>query len=120
MELKDYFEFINNETIRVAGTRVGIETLLRDYQEGASPEELVLRYPSLSLEQVHATITYYLANREEVDRYLEGVRHRQEEDWREQQSRPSEFVLALRERLVKQRWALHRKRTDPTSDQVTR
>ena len=49
MELKDYFEFIDNEKIRVAGTRVGIETLLRDYQEGASPEEIVLRYPTLSL-----------------------------------------------------------------------
>jgi len=119
MELKDYFEFINNEKIRVAGTRVGIETLLRDYQEGASPEEIVLRYPTLSLEQVHATITYYLANREEVDRYLKQVRHRQEEGWREQQRQPSEFVLALRARLVKQRGALHRKKTEATP-QVSR
>ena len=119
MELKDYFEFINNEKIRVAGTRVGIETLLRDYQEGASPEEIVLRYPTLSLEQVHATITYYLANREEVDRYLEQVRHCQEEGWREQQRQPSEFVLALRARLLKQRGALHRKKTEATP-QVSR
>jgi uncharacterized protein (DUF433 family) len=115
MELKDYFEFVNNETIRVSGTRVGVETVLRDYQEGASPEELVLRYPTLSLEQVHATITYYLANRQEVDSYLERVRHRRQEGWREQQSRPSEFVLALRERLVAQRRALHRKKKDSTS-----
>jgi uncharacterized protein (DUF433 family) len=109
MELKGYFEFINNDKIRVAGTRVGIETILRDYQEGASPEEIVLRYPTLSLEKVHATITYYLANREEVDRYLEQVRHRQKEGWREQQRQPSDFVRALRARLIKQRRTIHRK-----------
>lgn len=119
MELEKYFEFIDEGTVRIAGSRVGIETLLRDYQEGASPEEVVLRYPTLSLEQVHATITYYLANREEVDRYLEQVRHRQEEGWREQQRQPSEFVQALRERLVKQRGTLHRKKMEATP-QVSR
>jgi uncharacterized protein (DUF433 family) len=107
MELERYFEFVDNETIRVAGTRVGIETVLRDYHEGASPEEIVLRYPTLSLEQVHATITYYLANREEVDRYLEKVEEYQEEGWGEQQRKPLEFVKALRERLDRQRQALH-------------
>jgi uncharacterized protein (DUF433 family) len=62
MELESYFEFIGEDAIRVAGTRVGIETILRDYEAGAGPEEIVLHYPTLSLEQVHATITYYLAN----------------------------------------------------------
>ena len=103
MELEGYFEFIGEEAIRIAGTRVGIETVLRDYKEGASPEEIVLRYPTLSLEQVHATITYYLANQEEVEAYLTLVRRRREEAWQEQQRHPSEFVRALRERLERQR-----------------
>ena len=103
MELTDYFEFIGEDAIRIAGTRVGIETVLRDYREGAGPEEIVLRYPTLSLEQVHATITYYLANREKVEAYLTLVRRRQEEAWQEQQHHPSEFVRALRERLERQR-----------------
>lgn len=103
MDLERYFEFINEDAIRIAGTRVGIETVLRDYQEGASPEEIVLRYPTLSLEQVHATITYYLANREKVEAYLERVRQRQEEAWQEQQRHPSEFVRSLRERLERER-----------------
>jgi len=106
MKLESYFEFINEDAIRIAGTRVGIETVLRDYQEGASPEEIVLRYPTLSLEQIHATITYYLANREQVEAYLERVRQRQEEAWQEQQRHPSEFVRALRERLERERYAL--------------
>jgi uncharacterized protein (DUF433 family) len=41
---------------------VGIETVVRDYWEGASPEEIARRYPTLTLEQIHATITYALAN----------------------------------------------------------
>jgi len=103
MELEGYFEFIGEEAIRIAGTRVGIETVLRDYGEGASPEEIVLRYPTLSLEQVHATITYYLANQEKLEAYLTLVRQRWEEAWQEQQRHPSEFVRALRERLERQR-----------------
>ena len=106
MELESYFEFVNQEAIRIKGTRVGIETVLRDYKEGASPEEIVLRYPTLSLEQVHATITYYLANREKVEAYLKRVRQRQEEAWQEQQQHPSAFVRSLRERLERQRQLL--------------
>lgn len=88
MKLEKYFEFISNESIRVAGTRVGIETILRDYKQGARPEEIVLHYPTLFLEQVHATITYYLANQEKVESYLEKVRQSQEEAWREHQRSP--------------------------------
>lgn len=106
MELENYFEFIDQEAIRIKGTRVGIETVLCDYKEGASPEEIVLRYPTLSLEQVHATLLYYLANREKVETYLKRVRQRQEEAWQEQQRHPSEFVRLLRERLERQRDAL--------------
>lgn len=115
MELESYFEFINNKAIRIAGIRVGIETILRNYQQGASPEEIILCYPTLSLEQVHATITYYLANQEKVDTYLEEVRQRQEKGWQEQQRNPSEFVRELRRRLEEQRRLMHRSKSETTS-----
>jgi uncharacterized protein (DUF433 family) len=105
MQLEQYFEFLGNDAIRIAGTRVGIETVVRDYEEGASPEEIVLRYPTLSLEQVHATITYYLAHQREIQSYVARVRGRQQEDWQRQQRRPSAFVRALRRRLKAQRQA---------------
>jgi uncharacterized protein (DUF433 family) len=111
MELEKYFEFINNESIRVAGTRVGIETILYDYRRGASPEEIVLHYPTLSLEQVHATITFYLASRERVDNYLQKTKQRDEEAWREQQRQPSEFLIALRKRLDRRRRELRPEET---------
>ncbi len=103
MELEAYFEFVSPEAIRVKGTRVGIEVILRDYLEGASPEEIVLRYPTLSLEQVHATITYYLHNREAVEAYLRRCWDEGEAAWQAQQRSPSTFVRALRERLQRQR-----------------
>ena len=32
--------------------------VIRDYKLGATPEEMVIHYPTLTLEQVYATITY--------------------------------------------------------------
>ncbi|MCB0047933.1 MAG: DUF433 domain-containing protein, partial [Caldilinea sp.] len=60
--LESYFDFIRTPadtllSIRVTGTRVGIEYILREYMQGASPEELALRFPTVTLEQIHATIT---------------------------------------------------------------
>ena len=60
MKLEDYFDFLAPDDIRVKGTRVGIETILSDYLDfGLFPEDIVLCYPTLSLEAVYATITYY-------------------------------------------------------------
>ena len=115
MELESYFEFIAENAIRIAGTRVGVETVVRDYREGAGPEEIVLRYPTLTLEQVHATITYYLANREKVEAYLDRVRQHQEEAWQEQQHHPSAFVRSLRERIEQQRQVLRLKTPEQVS-----
>ncbi len=103
--LEDYFDFVRTSdgtlsAIRVVGTRVGVEYVLRDYMQGASPEELALRFPTLTLEQIHATITYSLAQRDEVADYLRSVSRRQQVDV--SQPIPKDqaaFVQALRDRL---------------------
>ena len=46
MELESYFDFVSPEEIRVKGTRIGIETVLEDYLEGAGPEEIAVRIRS--------------------------------------------------------------------------
>lgn len=97
MQLEDYFDFLAPDDIRLKGTRVGIETVLYDFiHRCRAPEEIATSYPSTTLEQVYATILYYLHNREQVTKYLE--------DWlawgdrmREEQNRnPPPFVLRLR------------------------
>ncbi len=101
MELESYFDFIQEDVIRIKGNRIDIEIVLEDYLEGASPEEILLRYPTLNLEKIHATILYYLAKKEEVEAYLERVRQLDEKAEQEQLRNPSPFVIELRERFAK-------------------
>lgn len=56
--------------MRVGQTRVPIDTVVYCFNEGASPEEITLRYTSLALPDVYAVINYYLHNKAEVDRYV--------------------------------------------------
>ena len=51
MELENYFDFVQEDVIRIKGNRIDIEIVLEDYLEGASPEEILLRYPTLNLEK---------------------------------------------------------------------
>ena len=101
MKLESYFDFIEEDVIRIKGHRIDIEIVLEDYLAGASPEEILLRYPTLNLEKIHATILYYLAKKEEVEAYLERVRQLDEEAEQEQLRNPSPFVVELRERFAK-------------------
>ena len=95
IDMNDYFDFLDNDDIRIKGTRVGIETVLEDYLNASSPEEIAIRYPTLTLEQVYATITYYLHNQREIDQYLELWRKFSEESWRKQVQHPSPAVKRL-------------------------
>ena len=95
--LSDYFDFLYDDDIRIKGTRVGIETILEDYLNAASPEEIAVRYPSVTLEQVYATITYYLRNKDDVNQYLERWRNYVEQSWQNQQQYPSPAIKRLRE-----------------------
>lgn len=95
MDLEGYFEFLGKDDIRVKGTRIGIETILDDYFEGISPEEIAARYRSLSLEQVYATITFYLHNRKKIDDYLNSWHQYSKEAQQEQKIHPSSIKKRL-------------------------
>jgi uncharacterized protein (DUF433 family) len=71
MQLEDYFNFLAPDDIRLKGTRIGIESILYEYiHRGQTPEEIAQRFDSVSLEQVYATILYYLHNQEAVHAYV--------------------------------------------------
>ncbi|MCP4606563.1 MAG: DUF433 domain-containing protein [Proteobacteria bacterium] len=96
MQLKDYFDFAAPNDIRLKGHRVGIETILFDYLDlGLSAEEIALRYPTLSLEQIHATLAYYGRHQAELDVYLKAAREHEERMIREQERNPSPAVKYL-------------------------
>ena len=107
MQLEDYFNFFADNDIRIKGTRVGIETVLYDFiHRLRTPEEIANAYSTLELEQVYATILYYLHNKEAVSKYLADWMEWGREMRRQQAANPSPAVLRLRkikaERLARQ------------------
>ncbi|WP_373526450.1 DUF433 domain-containing protein [Nostoc sp.] len=97
MQLEEYFNVLAPDDIRLKGTRIGIETILYDYiYHARTAEEIAQTYLSLTLEQVYATILYYLHNREAMSQYLgDWVEHG--ERMREEQRRnPSPARMKLR------------------------
>ena len=62
---------------RVVGTRVSLDSIVCAFISGQSAESIAQSFPVLTLEQAYGAITFYLAHREEIDRYLEA----QEQDY---------------------------------------
>jgi uncharacterized protein (DUF433 family) len=52
---------------RIAGTGVSVRRIAGWYRLGQTPEEIAAQIPHLSLAQVLAALTYYNANREDMD-----------------------------------------------------
>ena len=95
IELAKVFEFISPKTIRIKGTRVGIEIVIEKFLDSASPEEIRRHHPHLTLKQIYATITYYLFNQERIDAYIKAGRKRVEAAYEEQRKNPSSGVKRL-------------------------
>lgn len=51
----------------LAGTGVSVRSVVIRYKQGQTPEEIADRFGHLSLAQVYAALTYYHANREEIE-----------------------------------------------------
>jgi uncharacterized protein (DUF433 family) len=100
MKLDDYFDFLDsNSDIRIKGSRIGIESVLYEYVHlHKSPEEIAARFDTITLEQVYATILYYLHNHQDVSRYLDDWIEWGRKMRAEQASRPinSEFASRMR------------------------
>jgi uncharacterized protein (DUF433 family) len=87
--------------IRVGDTRVSLDTVIGALKNGAAPEEICLKYPSLRIHDIYAAIAYYFWNEAEVEEYLARRRAEAEELRREIEQRfPREGV---RERLLARR-----------------
>ncbi|KGF72819.1 hypothetical protein DO97_03515 [Neosynechococcus sphagnicola sy1] len=98
MNIEDYFTQLAPDDIRISGTRIGIESILYEYiYRGKTPEEIAQQFHTVTLEQVYATILYYLHNKEAVSAYiadwLEFARRQREQ----QQQNPSPVRLRLQQ-----------------------
>jgi uncharacterized protein (DUF433 family) len=75
--------------IRVRGTRITLDTVWFAFSEGATAEEIVQQYPSLSLADAYQAIGYCLRHLSEMDGYLtrrslsiKEIRSSNESRWR--------------------------------------
>jgi uncharacterized protein (DUF433 family) len=55
---------------RIAGTGVTVKRIVGWYKLGFDPEEIADKFGHLSLAQVYAALTYYHANRDEIETLL--------------------------------------------------
>jgi uncharacterized protein (DUF433 family) len=67
---------------RIGETRVSLDSVIIAFNQGATPEQIVYDYDTLTLTDVYAAVSYYLQHRETVDEYL-AKRAKQNEKLRE-------------------------------------
>jgi uncharacterized protein (DUF433 family) len=56
--------------IRIGKTRITLDLVVEQYENGMTPEDMVRAYDTLVLADIHAVIGYYLRHRDEVRVYL--------------------------------------------------
>ena len=87
--------------IRIAQSRVTLDSLLAAYNQGATPEEIAVQYSVLDLADVYATIAYYLAHRPSLDKYL--TQRQQSAQQQRQKLAETHNLYDLRQRLLARR-----------------
>jgi uncharacterized protein (DUF433 family) len=92
--VKDYVEE-RDGGYYLAGTRVSLDSIVQCFQDGLSPESILVEFDTLDLAQVYGAITYYLENQAAVDTY----RVRQERRFAETRRSAEPLPEGLRHRL---------------------
>jgi uncharacterized protein (DUF433 family) len=87
-----------DESFYLVGSRVPLASIVREFQEGQSPEAIRSAFPTLTLEQVYGAITFYLGHRAEVDEDI-ATREREENAFSETHPAPADLKEKL-ERAV--------------------
>jgi uncharacterized protein (DUF433 family) len=88
--------------LRVGPSRVLLELVIRAFEDGATPETIVQRYPTLALPDVYTVIAYYLRHPDEIVTYLDR-RERQAEAASQQARVQQGDLSAIRARLLSRR-----------------
>jgi uncharacterized protein (DUF433 family) len=88
--------------LRVGQSRVLIDLVIQAFQDGATAETIVQRYPSATLADVYATIAYYLKHQVEIDEYLKS-REEQAAEIRKKIDGAQPDLAHLRARLLAKR-----------------
>jgi uncharacterized protein (DUF433 family) len=88
--------------VRVGNSRISLDLIVEQYENGMTPEEMVRAYDTLVLADVYAAIAYYLRHSDEVRAYL---KRRKEEATSLQAKIEAEHPRVSREELLARRSA---------------
>ena len=83
-----------DESFYLVGSRVPLACIVREFQDGQSPEAIRSAFPTLTLEQVYGAITFYLGHRAEVDEDI-ATREREENAFSETHPAPADLKEKL-------------------------
>ncbi len=84
---------------RVGNTRVLLDMVVHAFDDGATAEQIVQSFDSLSLADAYGAIAYYLHHRDEVHRYLAEMEKQADEIRKKFEERQGDMRL-IRDRLL--------------------
>lgn len=87
--------------VRVAKTRITLDTVVTAFLEGCTPEEIGEQYSSLQISDIYLVIGYYLRHQNEVQAYLAKRQHQAAIVQQETEQRF--YPIGLRDRLLARR-----------------
>ncbi|MCI0359822.1 MAG: DUF433 domain-containing protein [Planctomycetaceae bacterium] len=94
--------FDEGGVIRVGNGRISLDLIVEQYENGATPEDMVRAYDTLALADAYAAISYYLRHRDLVRNYL---KRRAEEGEVLRTTIESDHPRVSREELMERRTA---------------
>jgi uncharacterized protein (DUF433 family) len=102
--------------VRVGNTRVLFVLVVHAFQNGATPEDIIRMYETLTLADAYGAVAYYLRHREEVEAYLEEYDRQAEAVWEKIRARQGD-QSEIRKRLLARKAALDAQQ--PVTDRPT-
>jgi uncharacterized protein (DUF433 family) len=106
MTMSREFVELRDGSFYLIRSRVPLAHLVREFQQGEPPEAIRSHYPTLSLEQVYGAITFYLGNKEEVEKDI-AEREREEDAYTAAHPTPPD----IKERFERMRQQMLARRT---------
>ncbi|MBV9158575.1 MAG: DUF433 domain-containing protein [Acidobacteriaceae bacterium] len=95
---REYIER-RDDTFYIAGSRVPLEVVIHEYQNGAPAESIADSFPTLTLEQIYGALAFYHGNKTQVEEAMRST----DRKWQEFDAKhPAPGPLRAKLELAKQ------------------
>lgn len=100
-DLEAYFTGLGTDDIRLAGHRVGIDDVLTYHVQGMSALTIQTHLPSLRLDEIYATLTYYYVHQAALDAYMARLAQWRDDRYGQWLADPTPSPVVARLRAIK-------------------